>query len=97
MCKMSIAESYYLQMIAFGDTIELVIKMVDYISRIKVRRLELGYSQYKVAELAGITQPFYNEIERGAKRPSLEVFFRICDALKIPVMGEERSEQDELP
>lgn len=84
-------------MIAFGDTIELVIKMVDYISRIKVRRLELGYSQYKVAELAGITQPFYNEIERGAKRPSLEVFFRICDALKIPVMGEERSEQDELP
>ena len=90
MCKMSIAESYHLQKIAFSDTIGLVIKMVDYTSRIKARRLELGYSQYKVAELAGITQPFYNEIERGAKRPSLEVFFRICEALQIPVLGEEK-------
>ena len=90
MCKMSIAKSYHLQKIAFSDTIGLVIKMVDYISRIKARRSELGYSQYKVAELAGITQPFYNEIERGAKRPSLEVFFRICEALQIPVMGEEK-------
>ena len=87
---MSIAESYHLQKIAFSDTIGLVIKMVDYTSRIKARRLELGYSQYKVAELAGITQPFYNEIERGAKRPSLEVFFRICEALQIPVLGEEK-------
>ena len=90
MCKKLIAESYHLQTIAFSDTIELVMKVVDYISRIKARRLELGYSQYKVAELAGITQPFYNEIERGAKRPSLEVFFRICEALQIPVMGEEK-------
>ena len=90
MYKMSIAESYHLQKIAFSDTIGLVIKMVDYISRIKARRLELGYRQYKVAELAGITQPFYNEIERGAKRPSLEVFFRICEVLQIPVMGEEK-------
>lgn len=94
---MSIAKSYHLQRIAFSDTIDLVIRMVDYISRIKARRLELGYSQYKVAELSGITQPFYNEIERGTKKPSLEVFFRICDVLKIPVMGGEQSEQDELP
>ena len=63
--------------------------MLDYTNRIKKKRLALGYSQYKMAELVGITQPFYNEIERGVKKPSLEVFFRICEVLQIPVMGEE--------
>lgn len=69
--------------------------MLDYTNRIKKKRLALGYSQYKMAELVGITQPFYNEIERGVKKPSLEVFFRICEALQIPVMGEEVDEGQE--
>ena len=73
----------------------MVVYMLDYTNRIKKKRLALGYSQYKMAELVGITQPFYNEIERGVKKPSLEVFFRICEALQIPVMGEEVDEGQE--
>ena len=72
-----------------SDNITMVVYMLDYTSRMKKKRLALGYSQYKLAELVGITQPFYNEIERGVKKPSLEVFFRICEALQIPVMGGE--------
>ncbi|MCI6364018.1 MAG: helix-turn-helix transcriptional regulator [Intestinimonas butyriciproducens] len=41
-----------------------------------------------MAALVGITQPFYNEIERGTKKPSLEVFFKICEVLHISVMSE---------
>ena len=73
----------------------MVVYLLDYTNRIKKKRLALGYSQYKMAELVGITQPFYNEIERGVKKPSLEVFFRICEALQIPVMGEEVDEGQE--
>ncbi len=49
----------------------------------------LGWSQYKLAQVAGITQSFMNEIESGKKSPSIEVFFRICEALGIKVFPEE--------
>ena len=49
----------------------------------------LGWSQYKLAQVAGITQSFMNEIESGKKSPSIEVFFRICEALGIKVLPEE--------
>ena len=49
----------------------------------------MGLSQYKLAKIVGITQSFINEIESGRKSPSIEVFFRICEALEIKVFPEE--------
>ena len=63
--------------------------MKDYRTLIKEKREEAGLSQYKLAKLVGITQSFVNEIENGKKSPSVEVFFRICEALKIKVFPEE--------
>lgn len=57
--------------------------MKDYKEVIRSKREQLGWSQYKLAKAAGIAQSFMNEIEKGRKNPSLEVFFRICDALEI--------------
>ena len=42
-----------------------------------------------MAKVIGITQSFMNEIESGKKRPSIEVFFRICEALEIKVFPKE--------
>jgi transcriptional regulator with XRE-family HTH domain len=63
--------------------------MKDYRQIIKKKREAIGLSQYKLAKLVGITQSFVNEIESGKKSPSIEVFFRICEALDIKVFSEE--------
>ena len=62
--------------------------MNDYRQVIKNKRESLGLSQYKLAKIVGITQSFINEIESGRKSPSIEVFFRICEALEIKVFPE---------
>ena len=56
---------------------------------IQKKRKKLGWSQYRLAKEVGIAQSFMNEIEKGRKSPSLEVFFRICDALEIRLFPEE--------
>lgn len=63
--------------------------MEDYRKVIRTKREKLGWSQYKLAKVIGITQSFMNEIESGKKSPSIEVFFRICEALDIKVFPEE--------
>ncbi len=63
--------------------------MEDYRNIIRKRREEAGLSQYKLAQMVGITQSFMNEIESGKKSPSVEVFFRICEALEIKVFPDE--------
>ncbi len=63
--------------------------MKDYRKIIRTKREKLGLSQYKLAKLAEITQPFMNEIESGKKSPSIEVFFRICEVLDIRVFPDE--------
>ena len=63
--------------------------MEDYREVIRNKREKLGWSQYKLAKVVGITQSFMNEIESGKKSPSIEVFFRICEALEIKVIPEE--------
>ncbi len=63
--------------------------MQDYRKIIRAKREKLGLSQYKLAKLVDITQPFMNEIEKGRKSPSIEVFFRICEALDIKVFPDE--------
>lgn len=49
--------------------------MKDYREVIQNKRKKLGWSQYKLAKKVGIAQSFMNEIEKGRKSPSLEVFF----------------------
>lgn len=46
-------------------------------------RLEKGYSQYALAERAGIGSVYLGEIERGLKMPSLNSFIKIIEALDI--------------
>ena len=63
--------------------------MEEYRLILKRKRESLGLSQHKLAEQLGITQTFLSEIERGRKNPSLEQFFRICEALEIKVFPDE--------
>lgn len=64
--------------------------MEDYRLVLKRKRESLGLSQHKLAEQLSITQTFLSEIERGRKNPSLEQFFRICEALEIRIFPDER-------
>lgn len=52
----------------------------------------MGFSQHQLAKQLGLTQTFLSEIERGRKNPSLEQFFRICEALDIKVFPDEEEE-----
>ncbi len=71
---------------------DLVMNMKDYREVIQNKRKKLGWSQYKLAKEVGIAQSFMNEIEKGRKSPSLEVFFRICEALNIQLFPNEEGE-----
>ena len=66
--------------------------MKDYREVIQNKRKKLGWSQYKLAKKEGIAQSFMNEIEKGRKSPSLEVFFRICEVLDIQLFPDEEEE-----
>ena len=63
--------------------------MKDYRKIMRAKREAKGLSQHKLAPQLGITQTFLSEIERGRKNPSLEQFFRICEALDIQMFPEE--------
>lgn len=39
-------------------------------------------SQTQLAQMAGITQPFLSEIEKGRKKPSIEVLEKMCHVLE---------------
>lgn len=66
-----------------------VINMTDYRMLIREKREALKLSQHQLAKQLGITQTFLSEIERGRKNPSLEQFFKICEALDIKVFPED--------
>ena len=69
--------------------------MRDYRMIIKKHREAMGLSQHRLAEQLGITQTFLSEIERGRKNPSLEQFFKLCDALDIKLFPDEDQEVDQ--
>lgn len=50
--------------------------------RLKQRRKDLGYSQAKVAEAVGLSQPSYGDIENG-KTQSSRKLVQIANALKV--------------
>ena len=52
-------------------------------NRIREARIQKGYTQQVLADIAGIGLMYLGEIERGVKMPSLSVFIKIVDALDI--------------
>ena len=52
-------------------------------NRIREARIQKGYTQQVLADIAGIGLMYLGEIERGVKMPSLSVFTKIVDALDI--------------
>jgi transcriptional regulator with XRE-family HTH domain len=48
---------------------------------LRAKREELGLSQEKLAELAGVDRTYVSILERGLKSPTLETLERICAAL----------------
>lgn len=56
---------------------------MDISTKLKELREKVGWSQNKLAQEAGISQSFINQIEAGQKQPSYEVLNNICSALGI--------------
>lgn len=53
--------------------------------RIRSYRLQLGFSQEKVAELSGCHPTYIGQIERGEKNATLESIEKIAVALGVPL------------
>lgn len=52
--------------------------------RVKIKRIELGYGQQKLAEKAGVTPQCLSNIERGiTKSPKIEVMKKISEILGV--------------
>lgn len=66
--------------------------MTEYRAIFRQHREAKGISQYRLAKDLGMTPTFISEIEGGRKNPSLEVFFRICEALDIQLFPQEGQE-----
>ena len=52
-------------------------------NRIREARPQKQHTQQRLAEIAGISQMYLGEIERGAKMPSLRSFIKIIEALDL--------------
>ncbi|MEP7134475.1 MAG: helix-turn-helix transcriptional regulator [Chloroflexota bacterium] len=50
---------------------------------IKKRRIELGFSQEKLAEKAGVHRTYLADVERGERNLSLENIHKIISALNL--------------
>lgn len=42
-----------------------------------------GLSQEQLSFRAGLSRPYVSQLERDLKSPTLEVLFRLCDALGV--------------
>jgi len=55
--------------------------MNDLSDRIRLMRIAQNLNQTQLAEIVGVTQPFMSDIEKGRRKPSIEVLQKLCDAL----------------
>ena len=53
--------------------------------RIKGLRRGKGYSQEKLAEAIGINPKYLSSIERGEENPTLDLFIRLSQSLKVDI------------
>ena len=54
--------------------------------RIREIRKEKGYSQEKLADIAGLDRTYIGGIERGERNPSLKNIEKIAKALRVQVV-----------
>lgn len=59
-------------------------------------RSEKGISQEVLSGLADIGRSHLSAIERGERKPTLETFYRICNALDMPMSTVARAIENEL-
>ena len=52
-------------------------------NRIKLRRKELHIKQSELAERLDISNNHISSIENGREKPSLDMFLKICEELKV--------------
>ena len=57
--------------------------MNEIVKRLKVYRIQLGYSQKKLADHLNISQSAYAKIEKGITRLDLERLEQICEILRV--------------
>lgn len=53
--------------------------------RMKERRVELGFSQEKLAELTGLHRTYVGSVERGERNVSIDNMQRIAEALDCDI------------
>lgn len=53
--------------------------------RLRMRRIELGYSQELTSEKAGLHPTYIGQVERGEKNLTIESLEKICNALEYPM------------
>ena len=58
-------------------------KVSDLGNFIREQRSQTGVSLRKLAKLAGVSNPYLSQIERGLRRPSAEILNGIAKALRI--------------
>ena len=58
-------------------------KVSDLGNFIREQRSQAGVSLRKLAKLAGVSNPYLSQIERGLRRPSAEILNGIAKALRI--------------
>jgi transcriptional regulator with XRE-family HTH domain len=72
---------------------------------IRERRRAVGLSVRKLASLAGVSNPYLSQIERGLRRPSAEILNGIAKALRISsetlyvqagILDKHKQAQDDL-
>lgn len=49
------------------------------------KRVNLGITQEAASEAAGIGRSHLSAIENGVRKPTMETFYRICFALRVPM------------
>lgn len=52
-------------------------------NRIRLRRKELRIKQSELAESLNISNNHISSIENGREKPSLDIFLRLCEELKV--------------
>lgn len=52
-------------------------------SAVRTRRTAAGISQEKLAERSGLHPTYISMVERGVRKPTLDVAFRIAKALRV--------------
>lgn len=57
--------------------------LIEFASKVRARRYELGLTQEELAEIADFHVNFVGGLERGTRNPSLTSMIRLAAALKI--------------